>query len=66
MGPTSQKKKKKRLLVAGTAKFEMCVVIHLLHAEDKPVNWNSIKLVTENSKWDDLSPLSMNWAKLHF
>ncbi len=31
-----------------------------------PDQWNSIDLVIENSKCDAPSPLSMNWAELHF
>ncbi len=40
--------------VAGSPQFEMCVVIYFLHAEGQPAIWNSIKLVTKDSKWDVL------------
>ncbi len=52
--------------VADAPKFEICVVIHFLHAEGQPavkilLNW-SLKIKNEMSQ----SPSSMNWAELNF
>ncbi len=54
------------LPVAGAAKFEICALIHFLHAEGQlaiGILWNwSLKIQNEMPP----SPLSMNWTELHF
>ncbi len=54
------------LPIAGAAKFEMCVVIRFLCAEGQPAIWNSINWSLKIQNGVLLSPLSMNWAELHF
>ncbi len=57
---------KVELSVNGAAKFEMCVSIHFLHAEGQPAIWNSIQLVTENSKWDAPFPFKYELGSTAF